>query len=135
MNSRATLSAGREGRWRWWSIGRGATSRANSRSGPPTGRSACSAASMRPALGCGRCRSSIELARRVILEEGAHAPDRLVEEGGTLPVLLDLDVGRQCRDLLAGLGRMRLVGAGLQVERRPAGLDEVAGDREHEVAA
>src|SRR2546430_12609809 len=44
--------------------------------------------------------------------------DRLREMRGPAPVLLDLQIRSQARDLGAGLGRMRLVGAGLQEQRR-----------------
>src|SRR6185436_4215859 len=51
------------------------------------------------------------------------------------PVLLDLEVRGQARDLGAGLRRVRLDGAGLQQERCGAAAHELAAHREDEVAA
>src|SRR5258705_10276757 len=67
---------------------------------------------MRPA-------SSLRL-RRVARQEVAHALDRLGQVRRRPPVFLDLEVRGQARDLGAGLGRVRLVGAPLQQKRRGA---------------
>ena len=54
---------------------------------------------------------------------------------GAAPILLDLEIGRQLRDLVAGGRRVRLVGPGLQQQGRRAAPHELAAHREDEVAA
>src|SRR6266581_6276149 len=72
---------------------------------------------------------------RVPCQKVGDAADRLGQMSRAAPVLLDLEIGRQLRDFGAGLGRMRLVAAGLEQERRTAAAVEVAADREDELAA
>src|SRR5438309_3169008 len=71
----------------------------------------------------------------VARQELADPADRLGQVRRRAPIFLDLEVRGQARDLGAGLGRVRLVGARLQQERRAAAAHELAAHREDEVAA
>src|SRR6266542_4875711 len=72
---------------------------------------------------------------RVPRQKAGDAADRLGQMSRAAPVLLDLEIGRQLRDLGTSLGRVRLVAAWLEQDRRPAATDELAADREDEVSA